>query len=58
MVNKPKITISTSPFLHDQATTPKIMWELAYTLAPILLAAVYYFGLSALLVSAACIAAL
>ncbi|MCB0598907.1 MAG: RnfABCDGE type electron transport complex subunit D [Phaeodactylibacter sp.] len=56
MVNKPKITISTSPFLHDQATTPKIMWELAYTLAPILLAAVYYFGLSALLVSAACIA--
>lgn len=55
MVDKPKITISSSPFLHDQATTPKIMWELGYTLVPILLAAVYYFGLSALLVSAASI---
>lgn len=32
------------------------MWELAYTLIPILLAAIYYFGLSALLVSIASIA--
>ncbi|MCB0560609.1 MAG: RnfABCDGE type electron transport complex subunit D [Lewinellaceae bacterium] len=56
MTNKPKITISTSPFLHDQATTPKIMWELGYTLIPVLLAAIYYFGLSALLVSLASIA--
>ncbi|MCB9266414.1 MAG: RnfABCDGE type electron transport complex subunit D [Lewinellaceae bacterium] len=56
MVEKPKITISSSPFLHDQITTPKIMWELVYTLIPVLLAAVYYFGLSALLVSAATIA--
>ncbi|MCB0586289.1 MAG: RnfABCDGE type electron transport complex subunit D, partial [Phaeodactylibacter sp.] len=56
MVNKPKITISTSPFLHDRVTTPKIMWELTYTLIPILMAAVYYFGLSALLVSFSCIA--
>jgi electron transport complex protein RnfD len=55
-VKRPKIKISTAPFLHDQATTPKIMWELAYTLIPILLAAVYYFGLSALLVSVASIA--
>lgn len=53
MAGKPKITISSSPFLHDQATTPQIMWELAVTLVPVLLASVYFFGLSALLVSAA-----
>jgi len=56
MVDKPKITISSAPFLHDQVTTPHIMWEVAYSLVPILLAAVYYFGLSALLVSIAAIA--
>jgi electron transport complex protein RnfD len=55
-VNQAKIKISTAPFLHDTATTPKIMWELTYTLIPILLAAVYYFGLSALLLSMASIA--
>lgn len=46
-----KITISTSPFLHHQDTTPKIMWEVIYTLVPVFLVAFYYFGLSALLVS-------
>jgi electron transport complex protein RnfD len=55
-MNRPKIKISTAPFLHDQVTTPKIMWELAYTLIPVQLAAIYYFGLSALLISIACIA--
>lgn len=48
--------ISTAPFLHDRATTPRIMWELALTLAPVLAAAFYFFGLSALMVSAAAIA--
>lgn len=56
MADKGKITISSSPFLHGQVTTPRIMWELAATLVPILLVAVYFFGLSALLVSLASIA--
>lgn len=56
MLNPTKITISTSPFLHHQDTTPKIMWEVVYTLVPVFGAAYYYFGLSALLVSVAAIA--
>lgn len=56
MVQPTKITISTSPFLHHQDTTPKIMWEVVYTLVPVFGAAYYYFGLSAFLVSMAAIA--
>jgi Na+-translocating ferredoxin:NAD+ oxidoreductase subunit D len=56
MLEPKKITISTSPFLHHRDTTPRIMWEVVYTLAPVFLAAFYYFGLSALLVSVAAIA--
>jgi electron transport complex protein RnfD len=51
-----KTIISTSPFLHSPATTPKIMWEVVYTLLPVLGVAFYFFGLSALLVSAAAVA--
>lgn len=51
-----KTIISTSPFLHSPATTPKIMWEVVFTLLPVLGVAFYFFGLSALLVSAAAVA--
>jgi len=51
-----KTVISTSPFLHDRDTTPKIMWEVVYTLIPVLAVAVYYWGLSALLISIASVA--
>ncbi|MCB9284172.1 MAG: RnfABCDGE type electron transport complex subunit D [Lewinellaceae bacterium] len=51
-----KTIISTSPFLHHQVTTPKIMWEVVYTLIPVLGVSVYYFGMSAILVSAAAVA--
>ncbi len=44
-------TLSTSPYLHDSATTPKIMWEVNYTLIPIILGAWYIFGFGALLVT-------
>ncbi len=43
-------TVSTSPYLHDTATTPKIMYEVLLTLVPIVLASYYYFGLSVLLI--------
>ena len=42
-------TVSTSPFLHDAATTPRIMYEVLYTLIPIVGVASYYFGISVLL---------
>ncbi len=46
---KIKFTVSTAPFLKDQVSTPKIMFEVVYTLIPVVAVAFYYFGLSALL---------
>ena len=43
--------VSTSPYLHDTASTPKIMWEVNITLIPIILGAWYIFGLGAFLVT-------
>lgn len=51
-----RLSISTAPFLHAPASTPRIMWEVVFSLVPILGAAFYYFGLSALLVSIAAVA--
>jgi electron transport complex protein RnfD len=48
-----RLSISTSPFLHAPATTPRIMWEVVFSLVPVLGAAYFYFGLSALLVTLA-----
>jgi H+/Na+-translocating ferredoxin:NAD+ oxidoreductase subunit D len=45
-----KLSVSTSPFLKDKDTTPKIMMTVVYTLIPIVFVAIYYFGLGALLV--------
>ncbi len=46
-----KISVSTSPFLKDSLTTPKIMMTVVYTLVPVVLVSIYYFGLAALLVT-------
>lgn len=48
-----RLSISTSPFLHAPATTPRIMWEVVFSLIPVFGAAYFYFGLSALLVTLA-----
>lgn len=48
-------TISTSPYLHSPATTQKIMWEVVYTLIPLVLLAWYYFGMGAFLVIVAAV---
>jgi electron transport complex protein RnfD len=45
-----KLSVSTAPFLKSKDTTPKIMMTVVYTLIPILLASIFYFGLSALLI--------
>jgi electron transport complex protein RnfD len=51
-----KTTISTSPFLHDRVSMPGIMWEVVYTLLPVWAMAVFYFGLSAVLVTLSAVA--
>ncbi|RMH74282.1 MAG: RnfABCDGE type electron transport complex subunit D [Gemmatimonadetes bacterium] len=50
------LLLSTSPFLKDATSTPFIMWQVVFTLVPVVLAATYYFGISALLVTGACVA--
>jgi len=45
-----KLSVSTAPFLKDEDTTPKIMMTVVYTLIPVVLVSIYYFGLGALLV--------
>lgn len=47
------LVISTSPFLHDEATTPRIMLDVFLATIPVLLLACWYFGLGVLLVVAA-----
>ncbi|NQV52925.1 MAG: RnfABCDGE type electron transport complex subunit D [Flavobacteriales bacterium] len=50
MKKQPTATVSTSPYLHDATSTPRIMWEVVLTLVPVVLASYYIFGLGALLV--------
>ncbi|MFQ5568435.1 MAG: RnfABCDGE type electron transport complex subunit D [Rhodothermales bacterium] len=52
----PQLLLSTSPFLKQREDTAWLMWQVNYSLLPVVLAAVYFFGLSALLVTAACTA--
>ncbi len=50
-----KLTISTSPFLKDAATTPGIMWKVVFSLLPVVIASSYYFGVGALVTTAVAI---
>ncbi|HUV12169.1 MAG TPA: RnfABCDGE type electron transport complex subunit D [Acidobacteriota bacterium] len=50
---RPDLVLTTSPFLHTDATTPKIMVEVVLSLVPVLAAACWYFGVGVLLVIAA-----
>lgn len=50
---KPDLTLSTSPFLHADSTTPKIMAEVLLATVPIMLGACWIFGFGVLLVVAA-----
>jgi electron transport complex protein RnfD len=47
------LVVSASPLLKAKDTTPRIMWTVAGSLAPIVLAATWFFGISALFVIAA-----
>ena len=52
----PQLTISTSPFVKRPVDTPKVMRHVIYSLLPVVGAAVYYFGIGALLILLACTA--
>lgn len=56
METKPKLSLSTSPFLHDHDTTPWIMFQVVWATMPVIGAAYFFFGLSAILVCLAAIA--
>ncbi len=49
----PALVVSASPHLRAKDTTPRIMWTVAASLAPIVAAGAWFFGISALLVIAA-----
>ncbi|MDH5476123.1 MAG: RnfABCDGE type electron transport complex subunit D [Cyclobacteriaceae bacterium] len=42
------LSISTSPYLKDKDTTPWLMYQVVYSLIPVVLVAFYYFGISAI----------
>lgn len=48
----PQLLLTTSPFLKHPEDTRFLMWQVNYALAPVVLAAVFFFGLGALLVIA------
>lgn len=51
----PPLVVAPSPHLKGRTTTPRIMWAVVGSLAPIVAASAYFFGLSALLVLAAAV---
>ncbi len=52
----PRLELTAAPHLKAPDSTARIMWTVAATLAPIVAASSYFFGVSALLVTAAAVA--
>jgi electron transport complex protein RnfD len=52
----PRLLVQAGPFLRQGLTTPQLMMDVVYALIPVTLAALWLFGISALLVIAASIA--
>jgi electron transport complex protein RnfD len=50
-----RLLLTASPHLKSPDSTPKIMWNVVGSLVPIVAAAIYYFGPSAIAVMLACI---
>ncbi len=46
-----KLSISTAPFLKEETTTPWIMWQVVFTLVPVVGVSYFYFGLSAVMIT-------
>ena len=47
---QPQLLLQAAPFLRKGITTPRLMTEVIIGMGPVVIAAVYYFGLSAILV--------
>jgi H+/Na+-translocating ferredoxin:NAD+ oxidoreductase subunit D len=52
----PRLELTAAPHLHAPDSTARIMWTVTATLAPIVAASSWFFGVSALLVTAAAVA--
>ncbi|MFA6166348.1 MAG: RnfABCDGE type electron transport complex subunit D [Gemmatimonadaceae bacterium] len=46
----PNLIVTASPHLKDRDTTPRIMWTVAASLVPVILASAFFFGISSILV--------
>ncbi len=55
MSDVPQLVLSTRPFQKRPVDTPMIMRHVIYSLVPVMLAAVYLFGINAVLLLATCI---
>ena len=53
VTEKPDLLLTTSPFLKQEGDTAFIMWQVNYALIPVVAASVYFFGIAALLITAA-----
>jgi len=53
--NSPKLVLSSAPYQKRPVDMPLIMRHVIYSLIPITLAAIYFFGVSALLIIVTCI---
>jgi len=51
---EPRFLVTATPFEKRPVDTPAIMLHVIYALVPVMLAGVYYFGISALLLLSAC----
>ena len=50
-----RLIVTASPHLRPADSTPRIMWNVVYSLVPVVAASAWFFGISALLVSAAAV---
>lgn len=56
MTQEPRLLVQSAPHLRQGLTTPQLMMDVVYALIPVTLAALWLFGMSAVLVVAASIA--
>ena len=49
-VADPRLIVTASPHVRSQDSTPAIMWNVVATLVPVIAAAAWFFGISALLI--------
>jgi electron transport complex protein RnfD len=54
-VKDPELLLKHAPLLQQGMSTPQAMRDVIYSLVPVTLAAIWFFGMSAILVLAACI---